>query len=762
MKSLLASFLPILCSIVTIAQYNVDFRATTLKNVLDPFSANIVVTVTRFENASKADITLPDGSTTSITSQALHGATYDAASKTLKITIQVMGQEVFLEANDRSDIGAVTLARGQQALLTITPSAAPANPVPPGTALVPDNFDPTGYALMDALSLVNCTKRSEFTKIMRYYFGANADLTNLEAFLKSQANPYLKDNDVLTLLGQKKDDNIVVGVGGLLGKAVAAAGGLDVTTIADGFAKFLVKRSKEELSAAFFDRFKRDLEKEEYKDLRTIFPQTYRTLQSIGDDIYMFQAYIQSLRESFEKDLAALLGNLPAILENHSTYFDARPELKASLQSAFYIGLALQENVHPGEIIEDYPIGYVESFPNIKASFQTLQLLSASLRDEEREGYWADGTTIKKLAARDGLLLKLYLGLLQQQAGDIVFDPTGRKLTLSEVVNSAYPQVASNVPEYRKYFSGLSEQIAGLETSIQALKRSTSDSIRFENYYAVISQSVALMRYLSDAEKLPQFPSGLNIRSTLIPYFDALDATSGIVIDVHRRNYASAIMNCVYLYNLKKSTDATSVSPETSSRLLKYGSFMAAMVQAKSSAEVQDAIEAVALPAGSSRIKRTVQFNVALNAYLGLHLGEEHINVPGSKEQWGPIFGLSAPIGVAVSKRIGKNGGSVSLFVSLIDIGAVASYRFENETTTQLPPIKLENIFAPGLYAVYGIPRTPISVGYGWQKGPQLREVAVFDPSNPGATVNTNVDGYRWSFFIAVDIPLINFYSSSR
>jgi len=221
-------------------------------------------------------------------------------------------------------------------------------------------------------------------------------------------------------------------------------------------------------------------------------------------------------------------------------------------------------------------------------------------------------------------------------------------------------------------------------------------------------------------------------------------------------------MNCVYLYNLKKPTDTESVSPETSSRLLKYGSFMAAMVQAKSSDEVQDAIEAVALPAGSSRIKRTVKFNVALNAYVGLHLGEEHIDVPGSPGQWGTIFGVSAPIGIAASMRIGKNGGSMSLFASLIDIGAVASYRFENETTTQLAPIKLENIFAPGLYAVYGIPRTPISLGYGWQKGPQLREVAVSDPSNPGATVDQNVDGYRWSFFIAVDIPLINFYSSSR
>jgi len=33
-------------------------------------------------------------------------------------------------------------------------------------------------------------------------------------------------------------------------------GGLDITNIADGFAKFLVERTKEELATAFFEKFK--------------------------------------------------------------------------------------------------------------------------------------------------------------------------------------------------------------------------------------------------------------------------------------------------------------------------------------------------------------------------------------------------------------------------------------------------------------------------------------------------------------------------
>ena len=93
-------------------------------------------------------------------------------------------------------------------------------------------------------------------------------------------------------------------------------GGLDVTNIADGFAKFLVKRTKEELNVAFFSRFYDQIKKEEYKDARILFPQTYATLSVIGNEIYAFQLYINTLRESFEKDLNGLLDNLPTVIND--------------------------------------------------------------------------------------------------------------------------------------------------------------------------------------------------------------------------------------------------------------------------------------------------------------------------------------------------------------------------------------------------------------------------------------------------------------
>ena len=151
-----------------------------------------------------------------------------------------------------------------------------------------------------------------------------------------------------------------------------------------------------------------------------------------------------------------------------------------------------------------------------------------------------------------------------------------------------------------------------------------------------------------------------------------------------------------------------------------------------------------------------------------MHYGNEYlIGHTVGQTGWSAIYGISAPIGFAISTDLRnpsgrKMFGSISGFISLFDIAAVASFRVKDDDTEELPEIKLENIFAPGAYAVWGIGKTPISIGYGWQKGPQLRSVHVPDPNNAGQFKNELLSGYRWSVFVAVDIPLVNLYTRSR
>jgi len=699
----------------------------------------------------------------------------------------------------------------------------------------------SGYPLIDATILKNSTSNDTIISILHYYSNNKEknifnSIEKAKAYFSEETErnqfiiSFINSNIVRNVSASSQSDK--VSPFQFTSQALPSIGGLDVTTIADGMAKFIVKRTKQELSIAFFDKFKAELDKQ--KDLQTIFPQTYRSLSAIGEEIYMYDTYLQTLRESFKKDLASLSANVPGIIENHPDYFDKVPELKASLQTGFYVAQGIQNEQHIGEVIENYPVEYLESDSLAKATFQTLQLISTSLRSYNDTTYWASPVQIKQLL-NDKQLLNIYLGLLEQKAKKekIKFKiKQGDLLTLAEVIDDAYENI-SPIKAFVRDFALKTEQ---LEARIKAVKSIKNDSIRLENYYSVISASIDLMKQAVTVENLPALKDkNLNLKQKTSKYFDLAQTASELVIDINRKNYASAIINVAHVYGLMISNQKLSVDEERNYKkiisdiekdaskklisdymktgyisaeitikltkvqqeeiqtaldklrydsiykdsqqqqdaingLVKYGTFIAAISQAKNSTEIEAAIEAVALPVGSARIKRESEWNVSLNAYCGFYWGSEKIRGVdyGYKEvnftHWN-TYGVTAPIGISVSRGHSflfipteKYCWSSSIFVSLIDIGALASYRFNsaNDSVSSAPKITLENIISPGIFYSLGFPKVPISINIGYQIGPMLRKVET--------TSNTiqNEKYSRFSVSVCVDIPLLNLYNKSR
>jgi len=520
---------------------------------------------------------------------------------------------------------------------------------------------------------------------------------------------------------------------------ISSINGIEVTSLADGFSKFIVKRTKQELSTAFFERFKDDLNDVRYKNLKLIFPQTFRTLSAIDNEIYMFDLYIQTLRESFEKDLRSLPANLPGLIDNNSDYFDHRKELKAELQTAFYIARSIQDNKHPGEMIEKYNVDDLNNLPNMKAAFQTLQLFSTSLKSNNDSSYWVSENEIKTLY-KDSTLLNLYLGLVLQQAKNesINFVIGGKTINLANEINNSH-FVKLKINNYISYISTISSKAQSIDKKIIVLKKEKNDSVLLENYYTVISSSIDLMKYAVQTDKLPGLET-VNIEKSTLPYFELAQTASDIVIDVHRGNYSLAIVNVSYI---ARSIDST--NSDVAQKLLKYGSFMAAVANAKNSDQVTNAIEAIALPAGSSRIKRESRSNVSLNAYCGFYGGK---NIAGD---WST--GLTAPIGIVASRGIYKHT-SLSVFFSIIDLGAPVAFRFSNNSDS-IPAIKLVDIISPGLFVSWGIRKCPLSINAGCQMTPSLTSV-----STKGNTFGTK--SLRVTLGLLVDLPLLNLYNKSK
>lgn len=549
---------------------------------------------------------------------------------------------------------------------------------------------------------------------------------------------------------------------------LSSIGGLDVTNIADGIAKFLVKRTKQELTTAFFERFQQLLDSPEYKDLQIVFPQTSKTFAAIGTEIYNYQGYLTMMRESFEKDLRTLQTNIPLWFEVGYWPNKLDPQLKAKLAfvlgSAGFIYQSLSNNTHPGNMIEEFSMDATTISPNFQSALQTMQLVSYSLKGSNSNNYWSSLDSFKMVLA-DTTAFNVFMGLVYERAKtqNIKFDTTALTTILAGFNNKTN--------DFFVHLQAVLQQARLVEIKLAACKDLTEDNAaKYETWFDYFAAVIKLFKEGKELIVKTPINDVLKIdEANVNRFFSVTENSFELGLDISRRNYSSAIINVREIYdtlfygavnNAIAATDKHKFQ-DVLDKMLKYGAVAASVVEAKTSDEVAAAIEAAALPSGSSRIKRESHFNVALNAFVGINAGHEYITQDGSeigKKSFFNTVGVSAPIGVALSWgqlgkgfKEGKGGSSFTLFASLIDLGAVTSFRFTNDSIAKLPTIQLKDILAPGLFVSYGLRRSPINFSGGYQFGPLLRKV--------GEETNETVSNAytRWVIAAHVDIPFFNF-----
>jgi hypothetical protein len=577
------------------------------------------------------------------------------------------------------------------------------------------------------------------------------------------------------------------------GYTASSIGGLNVTNFADGLAKFVVERVKQELSAAFFERFKKDLNSNE--QLKIMFPASCDALNVIGDEIYNYSAYLDLLRESFKKDMVLLLPHIRKLVDDKSmdSIFSQNPEIKLMLSHALYIENEFSEGKFPGEVFHGYVVNEatkdaldlekVNKF--IYPSLETLDLLSQSIRSQQDDQYWVDAESLKLLF--DDVTFQIYLGLVYQQAVNKPIKFTD-KIDLASKMHEYGQKITSLKEIFKPYLIGLVEKGSNIKyyyTAIKESQKTGKDKPTYQDYYSLYDATVNFLEYSSQSPFLENLLKQDNMPN-LMNYFSSVRSMGNIYIDLYEKQYSSAIVeftgivqtvlsskikannDLVVEDNSRKSTlenrnaDLKKIL-NVNSLILKYGSLAASISKAENSEDVKNAVEAASLPVGSSRIKRETEFNVALNAYCGLFAGHEEEKFSLKNGETFNSFGVTAPIGLSVSWGHSlfpfthgiKWGTSSTLFISLIDLGAVTAFRFINDTTKTLSKIELKDIISPGIFLSWGIPKSPISVNLGYQITPYLRDVNITD--------NSFKSSYsRFSASVCVDIPLLNFYTKPR
>jgi hypothetical protein len=535
----------------------------------------------------------------------------------------------------------------------------------------------------------------------------------------------------------------------------SSIGNLNIAGLADGLAKFLIARAKEELSVAFFDNFKNDLEK--IPELKVLFPTTASFIENI--EAYNYSYFIQTLRESFHVDLAYLptgFRNLrmlaPADCRGEKKCEERIQQLndfflKDDKSILFTISTIVMDSLQAGghianiinAIAKDKQISI---FPNSNISNAILlsAIFSESIRSKNDDRPYISKEELKKLENLN--VLKLYFGLIYQQCKTKKIRFTNGTTSVS-LISLLKPE---EIKTYLQYLDNLVNTATEINSMIKEIKNKKNDNVKFtaDDYTHYASTTVNFITVLTNWKATFQITTASDIEDLRAIARPAIS----IYYAIRSANYSSAVSNAVII--LSRSLHDTYKYKE---KVLRYGAFMSAIVQAEDSDDVSKAIESVALPSGSASIKKNSQWNLSLNAYLGGFGGLEYL-AEKKIENWKNTVGITAPIGIAISHRV--RTASLTGFISLIDIGTFASYRLKDSTATKLPEVTLQNIFAPGAGLIYGFPKWPVSIGYLFQMGPSIRGI------NTNAATPKEKNNLRSLLFIAVDIPLSNFYTKPK
>lgn len=650
-------------------------------------------------------------------------------------------------------------------------------PPKPKAAQVETDLQSLGNPYIDSEYLLEKMRGRDIKEIIRIinsYGGFTDDNTDSakiagairkNAFLKPLLNPMIGD-----IKKYLRDSTQAVKRHGLSSppegsKATGAVSSLfSATKVADGLGTFIAERFKEELTQRYLQAFRDSIlqKGDTIYHYSVLLPQTYRALKQY-ENIFDYKSFITALKEAFKDDLDNMAPNSLEFVNKF--YEDKKIHIDADqFYLMHYVAQFIVNDIREGRS-PSYIFRNIETYPfrdkldkDVYGFIRIASMVASNLEDNLGElGSKGINDLLRnprRFLAFSGLMIEKERVMLDS----IKIQGTDAFTLLNNLNKDVISRFIRNVEELR--FA--TEQFVESD-------REFADIVKLASKTAP-----SLQRLLGDLHAVD--PSKLNA------IFIKIANVINIYEYAHEQKYGLIITETLTLL-INLGLEETSFFKT----FKKYGLFISNVAQAETSQEVKEALDVAALPVGSYKIKRNAYFDISLNAYPGISAGLEFrsgIPAGADVEEVNPTLGFSVPVGLAFSwgrikekdtsdakhttinqnefqrrtngKLITKyiTGRSNSLFFSVIDIGAITSFRLINDETETLPEFSWNNILAPGLYYVNGLKDTPLSWGLGLQYGPQLRSI-----EQNGTQLKLADSLVSVRLFLAVDIPIFNFYT---
>ncbi len=505
-----------------------------------------------------------------------------------------------------------------------------------------------------------------------------------------------------------------------------------------GAAAFLAERFKSELEEAYLNKMQTNLNQ---SALRYVFPHTKSMLNF--HVVANGQQFGTLLKTSFEQDLAALPDNFVNALDAPDGFqkFITNDTLREVMRYGKATHLLLKQ-VKKG----NDPTDIIETLANQFADFEhhdfdkvvtVTHLLTKNLLVSTTDGQaWLNPKQLKNPDT-----LKYFL-LLTYQQNQPLFVSLGASPEVMQAEYTTYFPIIRNTLSSLNRVEGYIQQF-NTKNQFGTISKD-SLGMRYRNYLQYVNDVVSQgFDYYKNDKTKTKSQGYLRVADRVLETHQA----------VEQRQYGLALNNVVYMLDYlcpDKRNDADFKA--LMGKLVLYGSFMLDMSNAQDEVAVKRILNNYAMPVGSYALKRKSNWNVGIQAYVGAFGGGEYLNAPNVSNKFAANVAFAAPIGIDVSHGL-PNNSSLSVFMSVVDLGAVVSYRLGDPNTRSLPELKLANVLAPGFQLMYGLRNSPIAIGAGIQMAPPLRKYSTDD-----AVINSDI-GIRAGISATVDIPIFSIYN---
>jgi hypothetical protein len=584
----------------------------------------------------------------------------------------------------------------------------------------------TGIAFWDARSIINLWKNpgGNRKKLIRQY--VNNYSGKQKTWDEIKVNDFFKESPVFTsiitsTIAESQSTKSNVSSPNILG----SLGALDVTKYVQAFADFLRDRIKEELTVAYLQKLKAMIEAS--TELQYLLPKTRSVF--LSSDPFAIPNMGPTYKAAFAEDLENLVSNFEKMVKAEDAYAALRAsDAFIGFMTAYHFADMSARNYHPADILKTLSGKFVfegVNSPKTSYAIAILNMFSQNILDTSGKT-WISKNQLRNLS-RDELYI--FLGLLYEKY-PVVFDAKIGSKSLKDIFTAdGFTKSVDKIFDLLVIANAVDERI-------KAFKESQDKKESILTYF--LNNADALLELVDYAVDLaniePVNKKDYYKWKSVIEH--ALEATKAIKTN----DMGKLGINVILVIDELVPEDKT-----WKKNLAEFIKFLTDVSNAKTSEDIKVVLNHYAAPVHSYRVARTASSSASIAAYPGVYGGLEY-NSKGSSTAG--TFGITAPIGFAFSWNT-KKQASNSIFISLVDIGAALSYRFNNDTTDLPQKIYLGQIFSPGIAHVRGFKNSPLALKYGVQYAPLLRTI------KDGNNVYTNAGVWRFSIAMTVDIPLL-------